>query len=463
MCNPLSLRSALALALLATPHLAQGDRPGYSFLRWNEDWSVLHDATGDEHLFDPLKYVALSDDGETWISFGGDLRFRAEDWHSFRAGMAPAGIDTDDTFYLGRVRLHADLHLTQDVRVFGEVKSALASDRDLVGGARRIDEDVFALQQLFVDAPLFGGSRLRVGRQQLSFGKQRLISPLPWANALRTWDGVLAVFDLAPWKVSTFATAFVPAKARVPNDPDTDRLFFGAYAEQRGASGAKNAGGTDLYLLRSQNGNTMFNGTRGDDDRWTLGLRRFGASPDLDWEIELGYQFGDLGSGDVSAWSFASQLGHTTVEAVRLWTGLDWASGDRNAGGNVQTFNQLYPLGHAYFGIADAIGRQNVVDASLGATWKATSELSLSLGNHQFWADSSNDAIYDAGGNPWRAGGTYSSSRIGFETDLTATWRPQQHVRVDVGYARLFAGDALDESGSGEDIDFGFAGVTFTF
>ena len=37
-------------------------------------------------------------------------------------------------------------------------------------------------------------------------------------------------------------------------------------------------------------------------------------------------------------------------------------SGDDEPGGDVETFNQLFPLGHAYFGYIDLIGRQNALD-----------------------------------------------------------------------------------------------------
>jgi len=41
------------------------ERPKYSFLRYNEDWSVLKDVPRDEltDFWDPIKYVPLNDDG----------------------------------------------------------------------------------------------------------------------------------------------------------------------------------------------------------------------------------------------------------------------------------------------------------------------------------------------------------------------------------------------------------------
>ena len=50
----------------------------------------------------------------------------------------------------------------------------------------------------------------------------------------------------------------------------------------------------------------------------------------------------------------------------RVFVGFDWASGDKRTGGNVQTFNHLFPLGHKYLGFQDTIGRRNIYDVSVG-------------------------------------------------------------------------------------------------
>jgi len=167
----------------------------------------------------------------------------------------------------------------------------------------------------------------------------------------------------------------------------------------------------------------------------------------------------------VSAFSFGSQFGYQarSDKTLRLWGGLDWASGDRRAGGGVQTFNQLYPLGHAYFGAIDMIGRQNIIDVSLGASWKTTPRFTMTIGAHSFWSDSTKDAIYNAGGGVVRAGGTYHSAQIGYETDLTAAWNVARHVSIDAGWGRFFAGDAIRESGPSADIDFMYLGTALTF
>jgi hypothetical protein len=463
--------TAVGLLLLASSASAAAPaapaRPAYQFLRSVENWSVVP-KLADHDPFDGLKFVRLDADGSTWASFGADFRARLEGWQDFNFG-APPNVSHDDTFLLTRFRTHADLHFDQTARVFLEVKGAYASDRDLPGGIRVIDQDKFELQQAFVDFKFNLGANatmvLRPGRQELAFGVQRLVSCLPWANSLRTWDGVQAIVTSGDWNITAIGTEFVPV------DPGTgighansDEKLYGVYAK-RVTPGKPD--GLEVYALRNEWVQPRnFNGTVGADRRWTLGVRQWGPFADrADYEVEFSYQLGSTGTGDVSAWSFASQLGYQLREdkTLRLWAGLDWATGDNTTGGDVGTFNQLYPLGHAYFGAMDVIGRQNIIDVSAGATWKAHPKVTLTLAGHSFSADSTDDAIYNAGGGVVRAGGTFQSSDIGFETNLLAQWNAARHVVVGAGLGRFFAGKAISQSGPSQDTNFWYLESTFTF
>ncbi len=458
--------SALCLHSSLVGQSAKG-RPGYSFLRWAEDWSALENgALRDSDPFDAIKYVSFGTSGELWASFGGDFRVRGEDWSGFNFGM-PLGVSHDDTFLLTRFRAHGDFHLPEKTRIFAEVKGAYASDRNLPGGVRSIDEDEIELQQLFFDSEveLGGGDsmRLRIGRQQFAFGSQRLVSSLPWANSLRTWDGARLTHKTGGWNVDTFGAMFVPVDPNGIGEGDSDQLLYGVYAKKTGTPAGE---GIELYALRNEFAGRSFNGSSGVDRRWTLGLRQWAPLGErVDYEYELSYQLGSVGTADVAAWSIASKVACRLSDdnSLKAWAGFDWASGDDEFGGDVETFNQLYPLGHAYFGIADVIGRQNIVDTSLGLTWKPQSALTLNAAAHSFGTDSSQDAIYSAGGGVVRAGNAYSSSRIGLEADFSGRWQAGRHVAVDFGYAHFFPESAIKQSGPSEEIDFLYLGSGFTY
>ena len=445
-------------------------RPKYQFLRQNEDWSDLagrdREQTGDP--LDLIKYIPLSDDGEVWASFGGHLRGRVEGWNNYDFGNPP-GVSHDDVFLLTRVFLHGDVHIGDNLRVFGEFKSAHSSDRDLPGGRRILDADPAELQQAFVDikAPIFNDKAsltVRPGRQMLLLGAQRLVSPLPWANTVRTWDGISAILDAPGWKVTGFWAEFVPIDQYDWNTPDDGTRFYGGYATTNFPTSDL---GWDFYFLGLEKDMATFNGTSGEEDRYTIGTRVFGdLGGGFDIDAEGAWQVGTVGRSDINAQMFSAEAGFKIEDFLpgsRVFVGFDWASGDRRTGGDVQTFNHLFPLGHKYLGFMDTIGRQNVYDVSLGFAIEPIEKMRAWVHYHNFWLDSRTDALYNAGGAAIRPAAAIDSYYVGSELDFRVTWGFRPHMQLLAGYSHFFAGDVLEDSGPSEDMDFVYTQLTVTF
>ncbi len=453
---------------------AQVSRPKYQVLRYNEDWSGLAgqdlSQTGDR--WDPIKYVALSDDGSIWASFGGHVRLRMESWENFLSAST-----NDDTFLHSRVMVHGDFHFGDRVRVFAEGKSSHVTNRGLPGGRRAgLDVDALELQQLFVDLliPLNDGQdvTLRVGRQELLFGKQRLVSPLPWSNNMRHWDGVSASMQAGEWTLTGFATKFVPVKKYDVNDSDSGQDFFGVYFtrfdEVMGV-------GTDVYWFGLDRRATRipagsFNAVPGNEERHTVGGRLWGTIPEqrLDWDVEAAIQVGEIGAADIFAYMIATEIGYTFDDwhwfPVRWHIGMDYASGDNKAGGDVGTFNQLFPLGHAFFGYIDAIGRQNILDISTGLTMKPTKKLLVKLTGHAFWRADDADAVYNAGGGILRAAAPGAGAdEIGAELDMLVKYPFTSHLVGTFGYSHFFASTFFEQTGRSRDVDFVYLIMQYTF
>lgn len=471
--TPRGVVAALALLLLAAvPARANNNtnseeskdgssgRPQFRFLRQDEDWSKF---VAGSDPFDPLKRISLNDDGSVWLSIGGRAEGRVESWKNFAFG-AP---DDDDTFILSRVLLHGDLHLGEHFRLFAEGKTAQSTERDLPGGRRTLDMDTLALQQLFAETPLEFSEEnelvLRGGRQMISLGRQRLISPLPWGNTLRTWDGLRGDLTTGDWVTTALAASFVPVDKTEPNTPDRDQLLFGLYAHRDGDAPGR---GTELYWLANTRGDITVNGSTGDARRHTLGTRLWHRMDSgMDVEFEGAGQVGTVGDADVLAGFATLELGYRPESSWdhRWFLGLDWASGDNRAGGDVQTFDQLYPLGHAYLGYMDYIGRQNIVGANAGISWWPVPRCELRAAVHSFWLESLDDALYNAGGGVLRAPGNFSTHHVGYEFDLLARRPLGRHWNGYAGYSHFFSGGALEDSGPSRDADFFYLGLGFTF
>ncbi|MEW6741559.1 MAG: alginate export family protein [Planctomycetota bacterium] len=472
--NVIVWRIALGLAVTCSVAAASEEaaerpqRPKLQFLRFNEDWSVLRDLSEAERSdpWDPLKYIPLEEGGESWLSLGGHLRERLESWHDFDFG---AGETNDDMFLLTRLALHTDWHFGERLRVFIEGKSALATDRDLRGGRRPIDVDTLDLEQAFVDLALGGPGNsqftLRAGRQVFSFGAERLVCPLAWSNTVRRWDGASLLASAGEWTLHGFASQYVPIDKHDFNDPDEDDVLFGLYTTwNRAPSGPA----LDLYYFGLDRTEATFNGSSGQETRHTVGTRLEGrlASDAIDYDAEVAYQFGAVGHDEVRAHMAGIDVGYSFLDwwgTPRLHAGYELGSGDGSAGGDVETFNQLFPLCHLYYGYADLIGRQNNEDLSLGVGIKPVRSVAADVTAHWFERNDIDDALYDEGGIPLRPGDASDAREIGQEIDFTITYAFDRHLSTLLGYSRFFAGDFIEESGPHDDVDFVYLQLEYMF
>lgn len=430
-------------SLLITSNVVATTTPEkWSFLRQNENW--------ENYSNNDLKHINLNDEGNYWVSFGGHVRYRGEFWNNLGFNDA-----NDDSFHLGRATFHADFHLGSKFRVFTELKTANSTDRDLPGGRRTLDVDTFALQQAFVDYSI-GKSRIRLGRQALSFGKQRLVSPLPWGNTLRTWEGARYDYLGDVWQTTAFATRFVPVQQYDRNRSDKNQKFSGLYTK-----GKISNWNTDFYVYSLSD--------RTDQEIYTWGTNLTRKSESWDFNLEVALQTGtDSQNRDISSSMLGSELGFKIDNDIlkRVSFGLDYGSGDDDLTDNDnKTFNQLFPLGHAYLGFADHIGRLNVIAANIATTLKISPKVSTKVVLHTFYKAEKEDAIYNAGGGILRAapGNDDGSSHIANELDIVVTYKYDRHIKLNFGLSYLQAQDAIDETANNENVTFSYISANYMF
>ena len=66
-------------AVSPTPGTGAGPQaPQYTPVRWNEDYLYLRDPARRTDLFDPIKYIPLNEEGDWYLSLGGQARYRYE-------------------------------------------------------------------------------------------------------------------------------------------------------------------------------------------------------------------------------------------------------------------------------------------------------------------------------------------------------------------------------------------------
>lgn len=455
----------LALMLISSPQRSYAaDFPCFKDRRFNEDWTLISDCPDCYSYYDTIKHLPYADG--CYASFGGQFRTRLERWNNFNFSDA-----NDDSYALVRTRLHADLHFWECARIFVEGKSAVSTDRDLPGGRRTLDVDTAALQNAFVDLiiPEYYCTKVtvRLGRQEMFFGRHRLISTLDWSNTRHTYDGVSVIANYQDWNVTGFYTHHVKVDKYDFNESSNDDRLSGLYVTGKLIDCIT----LDLYwLLRNRNSAT-YNGLTFAEDRHSLGARVGGKVPDtlFDFELEATHQFGDFGSQDIDAYMVAAQAGYTFIgycSKLRFFAGFDYATGDKNSGDTkMETFSHILPLAHAYLGFIDAIGRQNILAYHGGWMFSPFSELKVLGFFHDFRRASSGDALYNAGAGTSRAAGVSTSKDVGHEIDLLVKLQLNRHLILLAGYSHFFPGQFIEETTPtmSDPIDFGYASIQFTF
>ena len=464
----------LLIVLCSTPLVAQAGRtasepkrPAYDDRRFDEDWSVLRgaDLSGPADVWDRLKFMPLTDGEHVWLTVAGQVRERQEYVRQFQFGQSQPA--QSDAFLLSRIRLSADLHASRYFRVFAETKSSLATLRDLSGGDSASFVDALDLQNGFADLVIPLGAAatltLRGGRQELLFGAQRLIGPSDWSNVRRTFQGVSGIVRAGSWAVTPFWTELVVVRQHAFDEASPGNKVYGVYAS-RAVTGAVTP---ELYWLGVDNAAASFNGTSGRERRQTVGgrLSRSSATARTDFDVEAAAQFGTLGTNDIRAWMVTLNGGYTFDSRLkpRLFVTGDFASGDRDFGGQVGTFNQLYPTNHTYLGDTDYVGRQNILSPSAGVSVRPASSLAVSVTQFAFWRASVHDALYNFAGSALRPGTGTAERYIGAETDLVATYQFDRHVLGYASYNHFFPGDFIRTTGPARSSDYVYAALQFTF
>jgi len=442
-------------------------RPAYKQLRYDEDWGLLRDKSQRTDYLDPIKYIRLGHRDDWYLTLGGEARpyyewFKNEDW-----GEAPEDLSG---FLLQRYMFHADFHLGKRVRIFGQLKSGIESGR--TGGPRPPDEDKLDIHQAFADVTLQSQKSrsivLRFGRQEMSFGSQRLISTREGPNVRESFDGVRLLLKESKWKIDAFVTKPVKTNRGFFDDSaDHAVTFWGVYAV-RPLSLLPFKGSVDLYYLGFDKKRARFDQGVGRESRQSLGTRLWNSGEAFDYNFEMVYQFGTfrgVKEGDIRAWTVASDIGYKFRLPLkpRLGFKANATSGDKDPNDpNLQTFNPLFPKGN-YFGQLTPVGPLNHRDLHPDLQLTLLKNVTLIADWVFYWRQSTHDAVYGIPGNIQRTGQLSRASFVGHQPGLETNIQIDRHTAFSFDFAKFMAGPFLRETPPGENTTYFAAWVTYKF
>ncbi len=412
------------------------------------DWSYLDDPSNEDHdWLDCLKRIKLFDD-TVMFTTGGEFRIRTMNEGNHQL------VGKNDDYQLTRERVYGDLWITNRFRIFAELFFAESFNQDVV--PLPIDRNKGDFQNLFVDigtleigdSPIW----LRIGRQELCYGSQRLISALDWANTRRSFQGAKAFWQNEEFSLDAFVVQpFLPNPNTFWSDADPRQVFSGVWGTYRPEKGQT----IDLYYLnldRIDPVGVAFGGVGPKGDINTIGSRYAGNYGNVLWDFEGMLQWGSFAGGDLMAGAYAAEAGYNFKDLPlnpQFWVGYEWYSGTSHPtpGKDDSTFQQLFPFGHYYMGVTDIVGQQNIGDLSQQLTLFPTNWIQLQVQNHIYRLDSPTDALYNSGGTPIRQDKTgKSGSYVGDELDLVTNFHLTNHQDIQIGYCRLFAGGFIEKA-----------------
>ena len=347
---------------------------------------------------------------------------------------------------------------------------------------------------------------LKIGRQELVYGDQRLVGHARWLNVPRTFDAAKLHYENPNVGVDVFTGGVVYVDHGNFNKSNSQDAFSGIYVTLPKLSQTELV---ETYLLArnvargiaTDNWSAIAPPARfpGAQDLYTLGARvksKPGTRGPWDYTFEAMYQFGNRTAVfpattvaaalaaprlDQSAYAGIAQLGYTWKTAPwtpRLAVIGSIASGDDNpADGKSGTFQNLFPSNHLLYGAMDLTGLQNARDLRLSLTTKPNAKLTLGVELNLQSLDSTSDFWYNAAGAPrnftgaavgsgsgYRINPSYSDS-LGHELDFLACWAVSPAVLLEGGAGHYFRGDYVKESlrtvGS-KDASYVYLQATFT-
>ena len=322
----------------------------------------------------------------------------------------------------------------QDARFFGGENPALGR------GVRDADADQLDFHQAYLDVDsLFGaGLGVRVGRQELAYGNQRLLSSLGWANVGQSFDG--AVVRLRQGRLAADAFAAQLVSPVNPLGEGGSQNIFGLYT----AWALSDTHALDAFVVYDNATQELTAGPDAGQDslaRVTPGLYAHGTAGRFDYRAEAIGQFGQraLTTGgprlDVQASLFSASAGYAVVpeHAVRVAAAYTRLSGDDDpTDGTFGYFDMLFPLGHAFFGFMDYFPARaapyGVQDAVVSVAGNVTRTLRVGLDAHHFAT----------------AAEAPTGQTLGQEFDLTGAYRPLPGLTVVAGASVFLPGEVVE-------------------
>jgi hypothetical protein len=393
-----------------------------------------------------------------WLQVRGEVRSRVE-------GFTGGGFaDNSDAYWMDRFRFTATASPTASMKFVVQVQDARAFNKK-TGSQLAPLRDTLNLHMAYGE---FGSkSTVRIGRQELVFGEQRLLGHAGWLNAARTFDGARVTLKRNGLQLDAFAASVVRILPDAFDRSGYGNSLYGMYLSATTIVPKQTL--EPYFFWRQSPGFVAKLGGVAALHQATTGVRMAGKLLSaFDYSTEAAVQTGSVGPDTVRAWAGHWLVGKTLTGVAarpRFFGEYNYASGDTNPkSGTRGTFDQLYPTAHDKYGLADQVGWRNIRHARAGAELKPSAKWGVSGSYHSWWLASVTDALYSASGAAVARSVAGTAGRhVGQEVDIQAAYNYSPQLQIGAGYAYLIPGEFLKNTTPGHAYSYPYLMATYVF
>lgn len=417
-----------------------------------------------------------------------DLRYRYEYQHHFNAknyGEQPASGESCDGFWLQRLRLggswqpHQHLKLAvglQDARVFDsdldEEGFFYSKKNDHQNNAYR---DEWELYETFVEIrelPTPAWS-LRVGRQTLEYGDNRIFGPGSWGNSGRyQWDAVKLSYRRNAHFIDFIWGGYI---LHEPTQLSLRHRHAGYGGGVYGHWQLNEKTVLEPFFLikydRHEDYGSEQGQPKGDLQAYNLGARLAALEGIWFYDATLVQQWGDSGADRLRAWGAHLLVGrrfaHLPLQPA-LSLEYSFASGDADpADGESNAFLGVFGARDRMYGRLNLLDWTNLHDAQCNLHLKPHKQVKLQIEGHRFWLDQERDG-WSLNSSRYRDKTGNSGRHLGDELDLILTWTlpplravKKENIELLFGYSRFWPGEFAEKQADNSAADWLFAQISY--
>lgn len=392
-----------------------------------------------------------------WLQLGVEWRGRAESGNAFD--------DTSsDGLYLNRLRFNVTVKPQPWMQFFVQ-----AQDARVFSGGPQSDalRNTLDMRQAYLNLGRGEtGWQLRIGRQELAVGDERLVgADSYWDSFGLAFDAIQIRFRSSSYQMNAFSGFRVQPERSRPDPWDPASRISGLSISRT----TKGNGIAELYLLWKRGNDTVdLMHHPGHRDVVTPGIRMQGELPrSLDYNIEVALQRGHVVRDGIAAWAGHWESGWKPLGqdfGMRLSAEYNFASGDdAPSDGRHRTFDDLYPAGFNRFGMADPIAWRNIRYPAGSIEMPLRRHVTLFGAYRYFQLANAKDGLYPGGDAYLVCNPNASSTQVGSHVLISVMYVHSGRWKVYGGYGYVIPGEYLRQSGYSRLLRTAYLQSSFTF